>query len=89
MIRFPRFTPAQLSFLSSLRAGARPTSACQDALTVGQLIRLKLVSWNEKRAGGHGFRPMTGTFSLTSLGLRLLLQHEAGSLPSQPEQAKS
>src|SRR5689334_6573480 len=68
-------TAAQLAFLASLRAGARPTSDCQDAIAVGELMRLNLVYWNEPRIS-RGSRELVSTFSLTRLGVELELGEE-------------
>jgi hypothetical protein len=72
-------TAAQLAFLSSLRVGARPTSDCQDAITVGELMRLNLVYWNEPRVS-RSSRELVSTFSLTRLGVELVRERETGVL---------
>lgn len=77
-----RLSAAQIGFLSSLRAGGRPTAACQDALTVGTLLRLHLVAWNEDRGGVAGRRRAASTFSLTPLGLQRLIEHDASRGPA-------
>jgi hypothetical protein len=73
----PSLTPAQMAFLSSLRAGARLASDCQDAITVGELMRLNLVYWNETRNPRDG-RNVVSTFSLTPLGAELVREGGAG-----------
>jgi hypothetical protein len=65
----PALSPAQVAFLVSLVSGPRPTADCQDAITVGSLVRLNLVAWHEirnRRRGG------TSTFSLTSAAVMIL-----------------
>lgn len=80
-----RLTAAQIGFLSSLRAGGRPTAACQDALTVGTLLRLHLVAWNEDRGGVAGRRRAASTFSLTSLGRQHLLEQDASRCKAEDD----
>jgi hypothetical protein len=77
-------TPAEIRFLSSLRAGARPTSACQDAITVGALIRSKLVWWNTLPVADASYRRPVPSFSLTRLGIQRLREHEAGRAAISP-----
>ena len=67
----PVLSPVQHAFLVSLIPGPRPTSRCQDAITVGSLMRLNLVVWTETK---DQFRRRNGTstFSLTSRAVRFL-----------------
>ena len=67
----PSLTPVQAVFLSSLRGGARLTSDCQDAITVGELMRLNLVYWDETN-NPRGGRKVGSTFFLTPLGVELV-----------------
>ena len=46
--QLPPLSPVQMAFLVSLLPGPRPTSDCQDAITVGGLLRLNLVAWHER-----------------------------------------
>ena len=75
----PSLTPAQEAFLSSLRAGARLASDCQDAITVGELMRLNLVYWDETRNHREG-RNRVSTCSLTPRGAELVREDGAGAL---------
>lgn len=68
---FSSLTPLQLAFLSSLLPGPRFTDDCQDAITVGGLLRLNLVAWDEPNAKLNG-RRKRGTFALTEAGTRIL-----------------
>src|SRR5690349_398128 len=43
----PSLTSVQIAFLVSLLPGPRRTDDCQDAITVGGLLRLNLVAWDE------------------------------------------
>ena len=74
----PSLTPAQAAFLSSPRAGVRLACDCQDAITVGELMRLNLVYWNETRNPRDG-RNGVSTFSLTPLGAELVREGGAGA----------
>jgi hypothetical protein len=70
----PALSPVQLVFLTSLIPGPRPTSHCQDAITVGNLMRLNLVAWSETKDRSR-HRNDTSTFSLTPLALQVLANH--------------
>lgn len=72
-------TPKQMAFLASLRAGSRPVSDCQDAITVGALLRFRLVSWKDTPGSGNGRTGTTSTFRLTPAGNRLLRARDAGA----------
>jgi hypothetical protein len=43
----PMLSPIQIAFLESLVPGPKAAWRCQDATTVGSLIRLNLVAWQE------------------------------------------
>jgi len=75
-------TTTEIAFLSRLRSASRPTGQCQDALTVGALMRLGLVAWEEGRAPGRTAPNGRGSFSLTSRGRRRLVAHEAALRPA-------
>lgn len=68
----PALSPVQFAFLLSLVPGPRPTSHCQDAITVGNLMRLNLVAWLETE---DQFRVRNDTFSLTPLAVQFLANH--------------
>jgi len=70
-------SPAQVAFLVSLFPGPRLTTACQDAITVGSLMRLNLVAWNETRGPAPGRRRGSDTFSLTPTAVQLLIDRDA------------
>ena len=61
--------------LSLLRADAALLQPVR-TLTVGALMRLKLESWSEKKRFRRRFSAQCRTFSLTTLGLRRLGEHE-------------
>jgi hypothetical protein len=68
-------TPVQLAFLVSLLPGPRRTDDCQDAITVGGLLRLKMIAWDEpdhrvKGRRGHSTFALSETGTL-ALGSRL------------------
>jgi hypothetical protein len=67
-------TPVQIAFLASLLPGPRQTGDCQDAITVGGLLRLNLVAWDEP---DHRLkvRRRHGTFALSEAGIRALDSH--------------
>ncbi len=54
-----------------MRPGGRHTKDCQDAITVGGLLRLNLIVWNEP---GHRSpaRRERSTFALSEAGLSAL-----------------
>lgn len=62
-------TPVQMAFLISLLPGPRRTDACQDAITVGGLLRLNLIAWDEP---DHRLkrRRRRSTFALSEAGTR-------------------
>lgn len=71
MLRAPSLTSVQLAFLTTLLPGPRPTDDCQDAITVGSLMRLNLVAWDEpdhRVPGGY----CHDTFALTQAGIHAL-----------------
>jgi hypothetical protein len=68
---------AQVTFLTSLTPGPRPTAACQDAITVGSLMRLNLVAWDEPSGLASGRRRDSGTFSLTLAAVQFLIDRDA------------
>jgi hypothetical protein len=71
-------TAPQVTFLTNLRNGARRASAAMDASMVGPLIRANLVRWDDDPdAAARRRRPPGSTFTLTSLGVQLLADHEA------------
>jgi hypothetical protein len=70
-------SPAQVAFLVSLLPGPRPTAACQDAITVGGLIRLNLVAWDEATGPASRRWRGTGTFSLTPAAVRFLIDRDS------------
>jgi hypothetical protein len=72
----PILSTTQHAFLVSLASGPRPTNDCQDAITVGSLMRLHLVAWDEVRHRPSERRRGTGTFSLTPAGEQLLTSHD-------------
>lgn len=67
----PALTPVQMAFLVSLLPGPRPTRDCQDAITIGALVRLNLVAWDEPDQPLHGRRKRS-TFMLTGAGTQAL-----------------
>ena len=67
----------QVDFLMSLIPGPRPTTACQDAITVGSLMRLNLVAWNEIAGPAARRRRGKSTFSLTPAAMWFLTHREA------------
>jgi hypothetical protein len=71
----PALSPAQVAFLVSLVSGPRPAADCQDAITVGSLMRLNLVAWDEIR---HRRRGRKSTFSLTSAAVTMLNNRDNG-----------
>jgi hypothetical protein len=70
----PALSSVQLAFLASLVPGPRPTWRCQDAITVGNLVRLNLVAWSEIRDPSRR-RDDKSTFSLTPLAMQVLTSH--------------
>lgn len=64
-------TPVQMAFLVSLLPGPRRTDDCQDAITVGGLLRLNLIDWDEPDHRLKG-RRSPGTFALSEVGIRAL-----------------
>jgi hypothetical protein len=72
-------TAPQVTFLTDLRNGARRARAAMDASMVGPLIRANLVRWDDDPgAAARRRRPPGSMFTLTSLGVQLLADHEAG-----------
>lgn len=72
----PILSAVQRAFLVSLTSGPRPTDDCQDAITVGSLMRLNLVAWDEVRYRPSGRRRGTDTFALTRTGTQLLTSRD-------------
>jgi hypothetical protein len=70
----PSLTTIQLDFLASLLPGRRYTDNCQDAITVGALLRLNLITWEEPGRLTHERRER-GTFALSQAGMHLLGAH--------------
>ncbi len=70
MAQFPALSSVQIAFLVSLVPGPRRTSDCHDAITVGCLMRLNLVAWNETRDRRQ--RRDNSTFSLTAAAKQFL-----------------
>jgi hypothetical protein len=70
-------SPAQVAFLVSLVPGPRLTAACQDAITVGSLMRLNLVAWDEVKRSASGRRRDSDTFSLTPAAVQFLINRNA------------
>jgi hypothetical protein len=64
-------TPVQMAFLVSLLPGPRRTDYCQDAITVGGLLRLNLIAWDEPDHRLKG-RRRRSTFALSEAGTRAL-----------------
>jgi hypothetical protein len=64
-------TPVQMAFLASLLPGPRRADDCQDAITVGGLLRLHLVSWDEPDHRPKG-RRNHDMFALSEDGIRAL-----------------
>ena len=64
-------TPVQMAFLVSLLPGPRRTDDCQDAITVGGLLRLSLIVWDEPDHRLKG-RRRRDTFALSEVGIRAL-----------------
>jgi len=64
-------TPVQTAFLISLLPGPRRTDDCQDAITVGGLLRLNLVAWDEPNRRHKAVRRHS-TFALSEAGTRAL-----------------
>ncbi len=69
----PTLTALQRAFLTTLLPGPRPTRDCQDAITVGGLLRLNFVAWDEPGPGRDRRRPRS-TFALTEAGARALAE---------------
>ena len=67
----PSLTPVQVAFLVSLLPGPRRTDDCQDAITVGGLLRLNLITWDEPKHRLKGQRTRS-TFALSEAGIRAL-----------------
>jgi hypothetical protein len=76
-------TVAQVAFPSPLRAGAGPISACHDAITVDQLMRLEMVYWSEPRVSRDSCKAVS-TFSQTRLGVQLFRERETGVVDVAP-----
>jgi hypothetical protein len=64
-------TSAQTAFLVSLLLGPRRTDDCQDAITVGGLLRLNLISWEEPHHRPKA-RRRHDTFALSEAGIHAL-----------------
>jgi hypothetical protein len=64
-------TQVQMAFLVSLLPGPRLTDDCQDAITVGGLLRLNLIDWDEPDHRIKGRRGRS-TFALSEVGIRAL-----------------
>ena len=64
-------TPSQMAFLVSLLPGPRRSDDCQDAITLGGLLRLNLIVWNEPARLLRGRRGHD-TFALSEDGIRAL-----------------
>jgi hypothetical protein len=67
----PVLSPAQIAFLESLIPGPKAASRCQDAITVGSLIRLNFVAWHESAPTNRRRRGLA-SFGLTQLALLFL-----------------
>src|SRR5690349_6194723 len=67
----PSLTPEQITFLVSLLSGPRRTDDCHDAITVGPLLRLNLIAWDEPDHRLKG-RRRPSTFTLSEAGIRAL-----------------
>jgi hypothetical protein len=72
----PPLTAVQVAFLTSLLPGPRPTDDCQDAITVGGLLRLNLIIWDEPDCRPRRRRKCS-TFALSDAGTRALDNHIA------------
>ncbi len=70
----PPLTTIQLAFLASLLPGRRYTDDCQDAITVGGLLRLDLITWEEPDHRPHKRRERS-TFGLSQAGIHALGTH--------------
>lgn len=70
-------SPVQVAFLVSLVPGPRPTAKCQDAITIGSLMRLNLVAWDEAIRPAFRRRRGPDTFSLTQAAVQFLMDREA------------
>jgi len=70
-------SPVQVAFLVSLVPGPRPTTECQDAITIGSLMRLNLVAWDEVRSPALRRRRGLDTFSLTPAAMQFLMDRDA------------
>jgi len=70
-VQLPVLTPREAIFRRSLVPGPRPTGQCEDAITIGALIRRNLVAWDEPDHR-HQRRRRHGTFGLTEAGVRAL-----------------
>lgn len=64
-------TLVQTAFLVSLLGGPRRTDDCQDAITVGGLLRLNLIAWEEPDHRLKG-RRRHSTFALSEAGIHAL-----------------
>ena len=64
-------SPVEVAFLQSLLPGPRRTSDCQDAITVGSLLRLNLVAWHEIK-DQRRYRDIRSTFALTPAAMQYL-----------------
>jgi hypothetical protein len=70
----PSLTTIQVDFLASLLPGRRYTDDCQDAITVGGLLRLNLITWEEPGHLPHKRRERS-TFALSQAGIHVLGAH--------------
>ena len=77
-LRPPPLAPAQMAFLVSLLPGPRRTDDCQDAITVGGLLRLNLINWDEPDPRLKGQRRYD-TFALSEAGIHALDSHRRNS----------
>lgn len=67
----PSLTAIQLAFLASLLPGRRYTDDCQDAITVGGLLRLNLIIWEQPDHRPRKRRERS-TFALSQAGVQAL-----------------
>ena len=70
-------SPAQVALLVSLVPGPRPKADCQNAVTIGSLLRLNLVAWDEASRPASERRRGSGTFSLTPAAVQFLIDRDA------------
>lgn len=64
-------SPTQIAFLESLVPGPKAASRCHDAITIGSLIRLNLVAWQEDPPLDRR-RKGSASFGLTQLAMLFL-----------------